>query len=119
MTKMSEFVLMLLHAVTNTHLLHLKSRSYAEHMALGAFYPALEELVDTLAESMQGKYMALLEYPDVYIAPQETGLEELEALSEYVQFTRGELPQDSELQNQIDTIQELINSTVYKLNFLR
>ncbi len=119
MNKMAEFVLMLLHAVTNTHLLHLKSRSYAEHMALGAFYPALEELVDVLAESMQGKYQSLLEYDDVYIAPQDTALDELEAISEYVQEARKELPQDSEIQNQIDEIQALVNSTIYKLTFLR
>jgi len=119
MNKMAEFVLMCLHGVTNTHLLHLKSRRLSEHQALGEFYPALEELVDSLAESMQGKYMSLMEYPDTYIAPQDTGLEELEALSEYVQFSRGQLPQDSEIQNQLDEIQSLINSTIYKLNFLR
>lgn len=119
MNKMAEFVLMLLHAVTNTHLLHLKSRSYSEHQALGAFYPALEELVDALAESMQGKYEALLEYSDDYVAPQDTAIEELEAISEYVQAARVELPQDSEIQNQIDEIQSLVNSTIYKLTFLR
>ncbi len=119
MNKMAEFVLMMLHAVTNTHLLHLRSRSYAEHMALGAFYPALEELVDALAESMQGKYEALMEYPNDYVAPQDSSIEELEAISEYVQEARTDLPQDSEIQNQIDEIQALVNSTIYKLTFLR
>ena len=49
-----EFILTLLHAVTNTHILHLRSKSYAEHMALGAFYEALPALVDEVAESIQG-----------------------------------------------------------------
>jgi len=119
MNKMAEFVLMMLHAVTNTHLLHLRSRSYSEHQALGAFYPALEELVDGLAESMQGKYMTLLEYSDEYVPPQDTALEELESISDYVQETRMELPQDTEIQNQIDEIQALVNSTIYKLTFLK
>ena len=38
-----DFFLTLLHSATNTHILHLQSRSYSEHKALGEFY---EEIVD-------------------------------------------------------------------------
>lgn len=119
MEKMGEFILTLLHAVTNAHLLHLKSESYAEHMALGAFYPALEELTDELAESVQGREQELLDYPNMYYPPMSTALYELMSLSDYVQSMRLDLSQDSEIQNKIDEIQELVNSTVYKLKFLR
>lgn len=119
MNNVGEFVLTLLHAATNTHLLHLKSKSYAEHMALGTFYAELPDLVDALAESIQGLTGELIEYPADYYAPADTALQELEDLMQYVKQGRQELPQDSEVQNQIDTIAELINSTTYKLRFLK
>jgi len=46
---MGEFILTLLHAVTNTHILHFRASTNAEHLQLGEFYPALSDLVDTLA----------------------------------------------------------------------
>ena len=119
MNKMSEFILVCLHEVTNAHLLHLKSRSYAQHMALATFYEELADLADTVAESFQGKYERIMEYPNLYIPPEDDPEEELESFSEYVEETRVLLPQDSEIQNAIDEIQELVNSTIYKLKFLR
>lgn len=113
-----EFILNLLHAATNTHLLHLRSKNYAEHMALGAFYEELPGLVDALAESIQGLTGELIEYPADYYAPADTALQELIDLMDYVKENRKHLPADSEIQNQVDTIAELINSTVYKLKFL-
>lgn len=113
-----EFILTLLHAATNTHLLHLKSKSYAEHMALGAFYEELPDLVDALAESIQGLTQQIIEYPADYYAPSDTALQELMDLMEYVKENRKYLPDDSEIQNQVDTIADLINSTAYKLKFL-
>lgn len=114
-----EFVLTLLHAATNTHLLHLKSKSYSEHMALGAFYEALPGLADTLAESIQGLTGELLEYPADYYAPAETAMQELEDLKDFVKENRQNLPQESEIQNLVDEIADLINSTCYKLKFLK
>ena len=38
--------------------------------------------------------------------------------SKYVEDERKRLPQDSELQNIIDEIAQLIDSTIYKLKFL-
>lgn len=116
---MGEFILTLLHAATNTHILHLRSNSYAEHMALGAFYEALPGLVDVLAESIQGLNQELIDYPADYYAPADTALQELTDLSEYVKENRKALPQDSEIQNSVDAIEELINSTIYKLKFLK
>lgn len=119
MEKMSEFVLMLMHAVTNTHLLHIRASSYAEHVALGDFYPALEELVDELAESSQGLIGEKLQFSPDYYAPMDNGLDELTSLSDYVKSVRQDVLQDSEIQNQIDEIQSLINSTINKLKFYR
>lgn len=114
-----DFILTLLHAATNTHLLHLQSKSYAEHMALGAFYTALPALVDAVAESIQGLEEQIIDYDYDYYRPAPTALEELTSLKEYVSQKRKYLPQNSEIQNSIDAISELINSTIYKLKFLK
>ena len=118
---MGEFILTLLHAATNTHILHLRSRSFSEHSALGEFYQALPDLVDAVVESTQGRYGELIDYPVSYYPPRETGLEELQDLKDYVDQTRrgADIPQDSEIQNAIDEIASLINSTLYQLTFLK
>jgi len=114
-----EFILTLLHAITNTHILHLQSKSYAQHMALGAFYPALDLLVDTLAETIQGITGEIIEYEYDYYKPCDTPLEELESLRDFVVGGRGDLPQDTDIQNIVDEVEALINATVYKLKFLK
>lgn len=117
MDQASEFLLTLLHASTNTHLLHWTTKSYAEHQALGKFYSELPELVDQLAEAMMGKFDTTPTFPENYYSPAKTGKEELEALKDYVMEVRQSLPQDSEIQNSIDSIADLINSTLFLLRF--
>lgn len=113
-----EFVLTLLHAATNAHILHFRTKSYAEHMALGAFYEALPDLVDRLTESIQGLTGQLLDFPADYYAPADTPQQELADLMDYVKENRQAMPSDSEVQNIIDEIADLINTTAYKLKFL-
>lgn len=118
---MGEFILTLLHAATNAHILHLRSKSFAEHSALGEFYTALPDLVDAVVEATQGRTGQLIDYPVQYYAPATTGLEELQQLKDYVDEERRNegIPQDSEIQNSIDEIASLIDSTLYKLTFLK
>ena len=115
---MNKFILELLHGVTNTHILHLQSRSFSEHSALGDFYSGLEDLTDSLVEAYQGKYGIIDNYEAFYKLP-APALEYLIGLSEYVANSRKTLAQDSELQNIIDEIAALIDSTIYKLRFLK
>ena len=118
---MGEFILTLLHAATNAHILHLRSKSFSEHMALGEFYQALPDLVDAVVEATQGLTNQLIDYPVMYYAPESTGLEELEMLKDYVFETRHkeDIPQQTEIQNLIDEIASQIDSTLYKLRFLK
>ena len=115
---MGEFLLTLLHAATNAHILHFRTKSYAEHMALGSFYEELPGLVDGLVEAVQGLTGELVEFPADYYAPAANGLDELTDLMEYVKENRKTLPDDSEIQNLVDEIADLINTTRYKLKFL-
>lgn len=113
----ADFLLTLLHAATNTHLLHWTTKSYPEHQALGTFYSELPELVDGLAEKLMGKYDTTPTFKGGYYAQAATGKAELEELKEYVQTQRLKLPQDSEIQNEVDNIANLINQTLFLLRF--
>jgi hypothetical protein len=112
------FVHGLFHAVTNTHILHLQTRSFSVHSALGSYYLALNELVDTFAEAYQGKYGIIEGYKALYYLPPPSALEYLIQISDFITKTRVDLPQDSELQNLVDEIQSETDSTIYKLRFL-
>lgn len=115
-----QFVQCLLHSVTNAHILHFQSRSYAQHMALGAFYEEVGDLVDGFVEAFQGKYGLLTNYKADYELPATEPVAYLTYLKDEVETLRrmAGFPQDSELQNEVDTIANLINSTLYKLRFL-
>lgn len=115
---MERFITRLLHCVTVTHMLHLNTRSFSEHMALGDFYEGLDDLTDSLAEQYQGKY-GLIKFETEEVEPAMSALEYVMSISEYVTEERNSLPMDTELQNTIDEIQSLINSTLYKLRFLK
>ena len=117
--EIGEFLLILMHSSTNTQILHRQSRSFSEHMALGAYYEAIIPLVDTLTEAIQGLQEKIIDYPSDYYSPAATGLEELQSLKDYVKEERDDLPKDTEIQNIIDEIAQLIDGTLYKLKFLR
>ncbi len=115
-----QFVMCLLHSVTNAHILHFQSLSYSQHMALGAYYNEVSDLVDGFVEAFQGKYGLLTKYQSDYQLPDNNPVTYLTYLKEEVATLRraSGFPQDSELQNEVDTIANLINSTLYKLRFL-
>ena len=115
----AEFFKALLDAVTTGHLLHLQSRSYSQHQALGTFYEELTDLADGLIEAYQGKYGIVTDYPMGPSQPNGDPIAFITQLSDYVRTTRAAVASDSELQNDIDTIQSLIDSTLYKLTNLR
>ena len=68
---MGEFIALLFMARDITHREHLKTKSYAQHMALGAFYPAIIELADSIAEAYQGCEGKLITVP--YVKNTATG----------------------------------------------
>jgi hypothetical protein len=110
----------LLHSVTNTHILHLTTTSYSEHKALETFYTEVGDLVDNFVEAFQGKYGLLHDFTTDYAIPTAV-LDYLTYLKDEVETLRRmpRFPQDSELQNIIDEVAQLIDSTIYKLRFLK
>jgi hypothetical protein len=116
-----DFTMCLLNSVTTGHILHLSSRSYSQHMALDVFYNGIGELVDGFIEAFQGKYGLLTKYPATAdLFAEQDPITYLTYLSDEVSMLRkaNGFPQDSELQNEVDNIANLINSTLYKLKFL-
>ena len=116
-----EMVSLLLHSRTQTHTLHLQTKSYPEHMALNSFYDGIGDLVDGIIESYQGKYDIIEGYKSYDIEnykSTESTIKYLKDLDGKVQKLR-DCCKDSYIQNQIDNVNELINSTLYKLRFLK
>jgi hypothetical protein len=66
-----------------------------------------------------GKYGVLEDYTEFYSLPSKDPIEELMQLSDAVKEVRVKLPQDSELQNLVDEIADLIDSTIYKAKYLK
>jgi len=116
-----EMVCQLLHSQTQVHIFHLGTKSYSEHKALQGYYEGIDALVDGIIESYQGKYGLLTNYKSYknqsyknknQVLKYFTGL--LNTIEE-----KRDCCDDSYIQNQIDTVQELAYSTMYKLKFLQ
>jgi hypothetical protein len=116
-----ELLITLLNSATIAHVFHLRSKSYSEHKALEGFYKGMPDLVDGVVESWQGKNGELIDYPDqtVEVADQDDALVFVMYVKMVLEENRGVLGGASEIQNLVDGIAELINSTLYKLTFLK
>ena len=116
-----DMVSVLLHSQTQVHIFHLQTKSYSEHKALQGYYEGIDALVDGLIESYQGKYDVLTNYKSIKTEDYKSSeqvIKYFKALDLMVEKNRKSV-KESYIQNQIDTIQELIYSTLYKLRFLK
>jgi vacuolar-type H+-ATPase subunit E/Vma4 len=118
--ELEKLVAYLLHSQTQTHVFHLQTKSYAEHKALQKYYEGIDDLVDGLVESYQGKYDIITQY-DNFAIEKYSNKSQLEtyfkALSKKIEEVHKQV-EDTYIQNQLDTVVELINSTLYKIRFL-
>jgi len=109
----------LLFSQTQAHVFHLQTGSYAEHKALQGFYEGIGDLADSLIESYQGENENIMNYQTFDLIKydgKEVVIKYFEDLMRIVDENREGLP--SHLQNIIDTVNELITSTLYKLRKL-
>jgi hypothetical protein len=113
-----EFFLKLLHAATNGHILHLQTKSYSEHKALQKYYEGLPDLVDSIIEEWQGAYQKIIEYPTTYEAPNSDALTEVMAIRDFLVKNRAIVGDYTSIQNSVDNLMSLLDSTIYRLTFL-
>jgi DNA-binding ferritin-like protein len=114
----------LLNSVTSIHKIHLKVTglgSFAAHTALNTFYDEIGDLADGIVEQFQGAEEKLLEMPN-------TAPTELNSVEETIDYLRNlkdkttalqSIMPHSEIVNQLDEVKSLIDSTKYKLLFLK
>ena len=113
------FVATLFHSATVAHFMHLCTDSYAKHKALQKYYEEIGDLADAVAESYMGyEGVRLTAWPKEFHLASDP-VTYLEKLSDFVEEARKVIcPDYTPVQNQIDAIQELMDSTIYKLKFL-
>ena len=120
---MGEFISKLFESQIQTHILHLNTKSYAQHMALNGYYTALPDLIDLITEAWQGKYGILKGYTKtVSISETLNPVTHLTSLRDYINQARYVICKDkvdSNIQNEIDNVITLIDTTLYKLENLK
>lgn len=87
-------------------------------MALGEYYEQIIELTDELAEAYFGVYGQIKSFPNTYHEPKEP-LAYLQSLQSFIKEARDDLPKETELVQLIDNIADLVDTTIYKLKFLK
>ena len=112
-----ELVMDLLHSAIITHIMHWQTESYAAHVALGEFYNEMPELVDAVVEAYQGKNNVILaKFPNEMESYEDMQpLAYMEYLNEELTEGRALFGEDAEIQNLVDAIADLIDTTMYKL----
>ncbi len=116
-----EMVSKLRFSVEQTQVYHWQSQSLSEHKALNRYYNGIPDIVDGIVESYQGKYgiqkgYRLFEVRD-YSTPEEV-INFLKQLDADVEMLRQSI-KETYIQNQIDNVLQLIETTVYKLENLK
>jgi hypothetical protein len=100
---------------------HRQTKSLAEHKALNDYYDEIKDVLDGFIESYQGKHGIIKKYtgfkPLSYKDNANT-IKYFQNLYNKIDSLRKSV-KESYLQNQIDEMQELIESVIYKLNYLK
>jgi hypothetical protein len=119
MEPVANFVSTLFATRTQAHIFHLQTDSFAAHKALNEYYDQIIDLVDSYIESYQGRYGIITNYTSPSTFKEDgAALTYFEGVSTYIEQIRKRLPSDSYLQNKVDEIVDLVESTKYKLKFL-
>lgn len=110
---------LLLQILDQTKFLHWQTKSYARHMALGAMYDGLNELIDEFIETYMGKYGRVQTHGKIHTGNlQELSIDKFmdDVVEILCSFTKAfPNPDDSDLLNIRDEMLGLVNKTKYLL----
>ena len=95
------------------HKIHLQTLKYSEHKALNSYYDSIVDLIDTFAESYQGRTSIIKDFPQI-AEPQGDARTLIGMFRAFLDEVRPNI-QYPELQNTLDEIQTLNNQTLYLL----
>lgn len=122
MDQISTLISLLLESRTQSHIFHWRfSKTPGAgfgHLATGEFYETIGELIDKLVESFQGRNGLISGYKasKQFIEDTSQACEYYKSLVKMVELFRDkECCNIGYIQNQLDTIIELIYTTIYKL----
>jgi hypothetical protein len=121
---MTDFASMLLHSRTQAHVFHLRvtPKALAPHMGLQEYYESIVGLVDGIVEPYQGM-TGIIEFKPVKGIDNDASVENIIAYFEdLIKFVKTERQKEelsaSWIQNEVDNVEKLIYSTLYKLRNL-
>jgi hypothetical protein len=121
--KFTYFISTLLESRNQAKVYHwqvLEEGSYSAHKALDEYQDGIEDLIDTLVESYQGRFGIVRGFKQpMTIREDNDPIPYFEALRKYVEINKYNFTQTSYVQNQVDEIMSLIESTLYKLKNLK
>jgi hypothetical protein len=108
-------------ARTAAHIAHLRTRSYSAHMALNEFYDAIVELADAFAETYQGHFGPIDDFPNLTPPDIHTdSVKTIRELSEWATKNRNSLANGrTDLGNIIDEVTAQCGRSLYKLTMLK
>jgi len=119
-TMMGRLIALLFLGREIAHREHLRTKSYAQHVALNTFYDEIIGIADSIAEAFQGRHGIIANIPmltndtqgaiDVVLEKQLAAIEKLR----YTAVSK----EETAIQNLIDGAVELYLSTLYKLRNL-
>lgn len=117
---MNKLISLLFYSRDVAHREHLKTQSFAQHIALGSFYSDVIGLTDSLAEAYQGRSGIIEGIEFLNMKTEGTIADTLSAHLGIIEDMRKTISKDdSAIQNIIDEIVGLYLSTLYKLRNLK
>ena len=100
-----------------SHRAHWASKSYAEHVALGAFYDDVIEAVDSIVEEYQGLYATRLDPFIVKDVDVKDLSDYLTSEADWIEDHREEISQgSSSIGNLVDNLTSVYTKTVFLLS---
>ena len=99
------------------HIEHLRTKSYATHMATGAFYEDVIDAVDAAVEAYVGSFGPIDEVPMADRAA--FSVEALRETADWIEVNRKEIASDSDaVANLVDGVTAVYLKAIYKLENL-
>ncbi len=114
----SQFASMLVLGAASAHVQHwntLGPGSFAAHDAMGTFYTELPELTDSVIEAcLQDESKIILDGKALFLGKNPLELVEYIYANVIVMRSQPGFPQESEVQNLVDSISDLCRHTIFK-----